>query len=380
MTKKQRETLIKDDTPQADAHADTTAASSATTSEKQEKIAKIEASSPDKAQDEKISKGEKIFNWTAYTGLNYFTNLILSIGLADYFIHLGGKKWLEARINNTTSFLRKFSVPVKTAHHNSKIGWETFILTSGGLALLAPLKLMEDNKRPIVHWLNKKLGIKQQTPDGKEKTPDEIHIEEEQPKQSWGNVIWRRILGTAAVVVTGLGLDHFARDKNKIIPPESYNIGGGEVVTYEKKVLGGKTRVTDSTFDWINKTVKNFRGKGFKDNGIVSRWTKLAILDAVFTVITAVVMKVTNGSGKGKMPKEIDNSEDPIVLKESTNKLVIENEQDRKNRIFSERVEKRAKELISYKRDNGLAGRASGSFVEAIKNNEGNSAALNAGM
>ncbi len=75
-------------------------------------------------------------------------------------------------------------------------------------------------------------------------------------------------------------------------------------------------------------------------------------------------MKATNGAKKGKMPQEIDNTSDPLVLDNKVNNLVTESEQERNHRIFAERVEKRTKDLIDYKRGN--AGQTV-SFVDAIQ-------------
>ncbi len=361
MTDKQRESQIKDDIPQDSGGVKVAADQNSDNGKTRESTAQKSLEST-KKPEETMSKGENVFNKTVYTGLNYWLNLIMSVGIADYALNLKGRERLDSWINKSTHLLSKM-MPIKKAHHNSKIAIETFVLTSGGLILLFPLKWMEDNKRPIVHWLNKKLGIEQKTKDGKEKTPEEIHIDQEQPKQSWGNVILRRIAGTAAVVAAGLGLDHFARG-NKILDPEHYNLGDGRTITYDKKVEGGKIRVTDAVFNQLNKAAKYIRGKEFAEKSTASRWTKLAILDSVFTIITAIVMKVTNGAKKGKMPQEIDNTSDPLVLDNKVNNLVTESEQERNHRIFAERVEKRTKDLIDYKRGN--AGQTV-SFVDAIQ-------------
>lgn len=382
MTKKQRESLIKDDIPQTDGRTRTGAATTSDAQNGAENAVQIDASksaAPENSSEKTMSKGEKVFNWTAYTGINYFLNLIISVGIADFFINLKGRKWLDSAISRTTQAIAKTTgSPAKKIFQNTKIGWESAILLAGGFTLLIPLKWMEDRKRPIVHWLNKKFGIEQKTADGKEKTPDEIYIEEEQPKQSWGNLIWRRMVGLVAVTSTGIALDHLARERNgKPLPPKTHDLGWTKV-TYDSQPMGGKERVESVAFNWINKQVENLRGKKFANNGVVSRWTKLAILDSIFTVLTAVIMKVTNGAKKGKMPHEIDSSDDPLVIKSAPNTIITEDGKAKNSRIFAERVEKRAKELIEYKRNNGLGNQSSGSFVDSIQKNDG--AALNIGV
>ncbi len=367
MTEKQIEMMVKDDTPPAAVSGAVVVGDQKNAGDNAQKILEIS-----KKPEGTASKGEKVFNWTAYTGLNYWVNLVSSIAIADYFVNLGGRDKLNDRINSTARLLEKFKVPIKKAHHNSKIGWETFALTSGGLILLAPLKWMEDNKRPIVHWLNKKFGVEQKTADGREKTPEEIHIEQEQPKQSWGNVILRRIAGTAAVVAVGMGLDHFARG-TKILDPEHHNLGGGRIITHDSKVQGGKDRVTDFIFDKINNVSGKLRGKRFDKNEIVSRWTKFAILDSVFTVITAVVMKMTNGAKKGKMPQEIDDSNDPPVIDDRINRIVTADERAENHKMFCDKVGKRAKDIIDYKRSGKIP---SGSFIDSVQKSDSMSAGI----
>lgn len=324
--------------------------SAAEKSEKTQQIEVVNKNCSDPSAAPTISKGEKAFNWTTYTGLNYWVNLASSIAIADHFTNpeSKGRAKLDNAISKTTQFITKFNVLDKTAHHNTKIALETLVLTSGGLLLLAPLKWMEDNKRSLVHKINKKLGVNQTATDGHEKTPDEIYVEKEQPKQSWGNVIWRRIEGTAAVIVAGMGLDHFARNKDIILPKETVDLGWTKFV-HDEKVQGGKERVAKKAFEKINGIAKVIRGKEFKTNGVVSRWTKLAILDSVFTAITAVVMKVTSGAKKAKMPQEIDDSKDSPVVNDAVNRITTAADVERNNRLFASKVEKRVKGLIDYK-------------------------------
>ena len=132
---------------------------------------------------------------------------------------------------------------------------ETLSLLSGGWLLLVPMKYLEDNKRKIVHWLNDKMGVDQTAPNGHKETPEEIHIEKEQPHQSWGQVIWRRVQATAAVNVISLALDRFYRDNNTILPSQTYNIGG-ESLVYDAKPLGGNDRLTNSIVEFLNKGFK----------------------------------------------------------------------------------------------------------------------------
>lgn len=314
-----------------------------------------------------MSKGEKVFNWTTYTGLNYWVNLISSVIMADIAINGKGmwRKSLDVSINGTTKVLTKLGVSLRTAHNNARVGLESFSLLTGGTLLLLPLKLLEDNKRKIVHKINKKLDVNQIAPDGHEETPDEIYIEQEQPKQSVKNLIWRRIMGTTAVVSSGIAIDHLLKKKGRILPPETHELGWA-TVHYDAKVQGGKSRIEEKVFGWINKAAKAVRGKEFESHSKVSRWTKLAILDSMFTVITAVVMKVTSGAKKGKMPQEIDDSNDPPVIKDEIDNITTA--ADINDRIFAERIEKRVNKLVEAKNNDPIGLKKN--FVEALQQKE----------
>lgn len=325
-----------------------------------------------------MSKGEKWFNRITYNWLNYWTNLGLSVVMADIAISGKGywRKGLDYSINRTTyhisSALKSLSKnPNKEAiermvHNNTRVGYESLSLLTGGSILLFPLKYLEDNKRNIVHWLNNKMGVDQTAPDGHEKTPEEIHIEKEQPKQSAGNLIKRRLIGTASVVGAGFALDKIFKQKNVLLDPEKVDLGW-TVINYDRKIQGGKNYIEKTVFGKLNNVVKSVTGgKGFKENGQIGRWTKLAILDSIFTVITAVVMYMTSGAKKGKMPQEIDDSNDPEVLRDEVNRITTA--ADIRDRAFAARVEKRVQKLVDAK-SNGVAG-PNKSFVEVLKAQE----------
>ncbi|MEK6746024.1 MAG: hypothetical protein AABY33_03220 [Pseudomonadota bacterium] len=321
-----------------------------------------------------MSKGEKVFNWVTYKGLNYWVNLGLSVVMADIAINGKGfwRKGLDYSISGTTkhvsNVLKSLSKnPNKEAiermvHNNTRVGYESLSLLTGGSILLFPLKYLEDNKRKIVHWLNDKLGVDQTAPDGHKKTPEEIHIEKEQPKQSAGNLIKRRLLGTVSVVGAGFVLDKIFKQKT-LLDPEIVDLGWTKI-NYDKKIQGGKNYIETTAFRHINNAVKFVTGgKGFKENGRIGRWTKLAILDSIFTVITASVMWVTSGAKKGKMPKEIDDSNDPEVLRDEMNRIVTS--ADVGDRGFAHRVEKRVQKLVESKNGSSAKG-----FVEALQHQE----------
>lgn len=261
----------------------------------------------------KMSKGEKAFEAISYTGLNYWVNLISSIVMADYMLRSGsgGRKVLDKMIEKTAIGVHKLGVPLKTAFSKSKTAIETGTLLLGGtVVVMPPLKWLEDNKRKVVHWLNDKLGVDQTAPDGHKETADEIHIEKEQPHQSWGRVLARRVYCIATVMFSGVIINDLFKDKNKLTDDHTYKIAG-QNLEFKGEAVGGKQRITEKVFGWLDKTKEHFTGKKFEHNALFSRLTQLFILDSAFTYITKVVMYMTTGAEKAKMPQEIDNSNDP---------------------------------------------------------------------
>lgn len=305
--------------------------------DKNDQVIRAKATSEDtcSAKDDplaKVSKGEKVYNWAVYSGLNYWANLGISIILADVLTHGKGRKMLDRGIGNLAVGVQKASkaftkdgIAIEKAYKQSRVGLETLSLMTGGWALLIPMKLLEDNKRPMVHWLNDKLGIDQHAPDGHMMNSDEIYIEKEQPKQSWWNVIKRRLYATAAVVGSGMALDHLAadktvpRDKEYLLHPDKPD--GIKIV--EEAHLGGKERTTDLIVGGVNKGLKAIgAGSLVKDKKHWSqRYLDLAALDTVFTKMVAVIMHVTNGAGRGQAPKEIGDDAAPNVVPGVLNKL-----------------------------------------------------------
>jgi hypothetical protein len=243
-----------------------------------------------------ISKGERLYNWTVYSGLNYWTVLITSLAMGDYLKNLSGRKHLLWATGKIAKGLESAGMNLNKAHHNTKIALETLSLTAGGWLLLIPLRMLENRKRPVVHWLNKKFGVDQTALDGHELTPDEIYLEQEQPTQSWARVIGRRLLASVVVVSSGNIADHVGRDTS-ISRTHEYAINPydpkSEIVTHTGHP-GGLERLT-------NVVVKGLEHLSEGSNimkGRTKRWVELLTLDTLFTRISATVMHLTNGARK----------------------------------------------------------------------------------
>lgn len=263
-----------------------------------------------------MSRGEKWYNRLVYQGLNYWVNLGLSLYITDLFVHGGGKLdpsrlwqkdggWFKAKYKNGVRGIMNAFTGLLGGGENGRarakrfgeIAIGTFTLNSGGNILLIPTKFLEDYKRPIVHWLNKYVfGEKQLAADGHEKTPDEIYIKEEQPKQSWLRMITRRALGFAVTTSTGLLIDWGL--KQKLDKP--YRDEDGVLVKYKV----GQDVFTEAAVGGVNYTLTAAGGSEIK--GTPKRYLAYASLDWIYTVMTSWILHRTNGAHKKHMPKEID--------------------------------------------------------------------------
>lgn len=258
----------------------------------------------------KKSAGETAFNLFTYTGIGYIANLVTSVFLADYYLNGGGNKKLNNFVKSSSVKVADLGIiGLKTAYQISSAVIKTLTLTVGGLVLLAPTKFLEDNKRKIVYWLNDKFGNEQTATDENKLTPDEIYIEKEQPHQSWGNMLWRRLEVMAGVIASAWAVDKIFAHPTKTNLEEIIKIAGKEI-KFEEHPIGGLQRIEE-------KVLKNIKNK----DSLANRGITLLALDVFFTAIASIVMYFTNGAEKAKMPMELDCSHDPKAHEEK-NKIV----------------------------------------------------------
>ncbi len=249
-----------------------------------------------------MSDGEKWFNRIIYSGMNYWLNLGISLVVTDFFLKGKGAGFFKNGVEKITTGLSAAGVKPAWGKWFGGQALGTFSLNSGGNILLIPTKLAEDNKRNIVYWLNEKLGVDQTAPDGHKETPDEIYIEQEQPKQSWMRMIGRRVLGWSMTTATGMTLDSLAKQKL----PYAKMIDG-EMVTHK----GGQDVYTDWTKKVVNAGLNKVGGKSIVENETAQRYIGYAALDWIYTMITSSVMHATNGAGEMKAPHEIGDDKAP---------------------------------------------------------------------
>lgn len=257
-----------------------------------------------------MSLGEKWYNRILYQGVNYWLNLGISLVITDFFLHGKGNAFYKAGMQKFTSGLSAVGMKKPLAKWVAGQALGTFSLNSGGNILLIPTKFAEDNKRNIVYWLNEKFGVDQTASNGHKETPDEIYIEQEQPEQSWGSMIWRRFLGWGATTAVGMTLDKFAAQKLPV--PKMVD---GDLVTHK----GGQDVFTDLIKNGKYGVNALLKQGGATGNAIVAtpwvqRYMGYAALDSFYTIITSKILHATNGAGKMKAPHEIGDDDAPPAI------------------------------------------------------------------
>lgn len=146
------------------------------------------------------SSGEKIFNAVTYKGIGWLTNAAISIYLTELFMHGKGKQVMHDTINHLTPFYKKFLNSPSKASEYAKATVMFAGLSSGGFALLYPIKKLEEYKPQVVEYLDETYNHYF--------TPSKVDLEiqdraherlREDPAPSWGNIMLGRVLGIGAV-------------------------------------------------------------------------------------------------------------------------------------------------------------------------------------
>jgi hypothetical protein len=110
-------------------------------------------------EERQRSVGEKIFDWTTYSGINGIGTFALTLPVAYFLKHGGGKPHYDKAAAALERQLVKV-LPQDISGKASKIFLETSILMQGGNAMLLPVGIAEHYKVPIVKGLNQFLGDK----------------------------------------------------------------------------------------------------------------------------------------------------------------------------------------------------------------------------
>lgn len=133
-----------------------------------------------------VTEGERKFDFRAYNLIGYILNAAISV-VAVWLVDrtATGQRWLNASSNFLGEKLKVSPDTVKF------FATKTFFLT-GGFAVLAPVKWMEDRKAQLVRKWNREIyGARADTDARILQSEKEI---EEAPKQNWASIGWSRAL------------------------------------------------------------------------------------------------------------------------------------------------------------------------------------------
>lgn len=240
------------------------------------------------------TKGEKLFDFGLYTGLNYFMNLGLSVVIADAFLSGKGgmnRFFLNFRSKTNATFGKLMSE--KAAKEWSDIAAKTATLPVGGHILMIPIKLLEDRKKRITYWINSKFFPEEYERQGiaikplSQMSDDELpEVVECPPKVSWYSTFKRRMLSWGAVIATN-------------------------------SILDRGVRIGDKSFNhFVEDHASN--ALGLRKGSQLDNYVRLTATDSYLTVITAFITRITNGSYFKKKPvlNEISAPVDALIADE----------------------------------------------------------------
>jgi len=148
----------------------------------------------DKNPNHVVTAGERKFDFMTYTGINYIANVLLSVG-AVYWVERthGGQKMMQKFVDWAGK------IPGVDKGTAQLLASKSFFL-SGGFAVLAPVKWMEDAKVHLVKKWNREIyGDKANTDPTIQQSEREV---EEAPKQGWASVMSSRVLSLIPFYLT----------------------------------------------------------------------------------------------------------------------------------------------------------------------------------
>ena len=128
-----------------------------------------------------ITHGQKLFNWGVYVGVNGVGNFLLTIPFAYWGLHGGGSKYFK----RAGSEVQKLGM--SPAHAKEMV--EMLGTSLGGWAMLAPVYIAENYRKPAVEWLNQRFGSEE----------DKHTVVHQPPKQTVGSLLIGRASAMALV-------------------------------------------------------------------------------------------------------------------------------------------------------------------------------------
>jgi hypothetical protein len=203
-----------------------------------------------------MTEGEKKFDFLTYTGINYGLNVLLSLG-AIYWANR--TKSGHDSLKGFGEFVGK--IPGINKDSAEFIANKSFFLT-GGFAVLAPVKWLEDAKTHLVKKWNREIyGTKADTDPAIQRSEREV---EEAPKQGWASVISSRCLALIPFYITVGLLWSRTSLLSKITNPELGKMStdairaADKANTAEFSQLAGKGIYFDNPIVWVSRKIGKF--------------------------------------------------------------------------------------------------------------------------
>lgn len=235
------------------------------------------------------TKGEKLFDLGLYGGISYGIGFVLSVMGGHFFLKGRGRSFF----NNTEKALHDGLENVVTPKYAKLLSRESMrimALGAGGHAVMVPIKLLEDNKKRIVYWINSKFfpseysGITELKPASQMRDDELPALVETPTKMSWGKTAMRRML-----VFFGIPL---------VLAPFSKANAALEK-TAQRTLAESLSAAADAT---QSKTLT-----AMNNNKLVHEYIELSASDLYLSAIAAFMVRMTNGAhgifkGRKKAP------------------------------------------------------------------------------
>ncbi len=152
-------------------------------------------------------------------------------------------------------------------------------LCAGGFIVMVPIKLMEDNKRPMVEWLDKHVvdPFKQITGQAPATAMEKERLEEQRKerydyfsqteKQTWASVLKSRLVGLIPIYVFHLSMG----GKNNIVKLGQEKITGDYVNPDPNVGFGGVGHMAEQFGNWAGASAHNITPDSAKQH-IANQW------------------------------------------------------------------------------------------------------------
>ena len=150
-----------------------------------------------------LSKGDKLFDRLVYGWFNNIGTFTLTLVSAHWLKYRGGKEVVAHGSEKLRTILGQVKWGEGNLGQHANTITSTTLLSLGGSAMLLPIKLLENSRKPLVDKLNKALGD----------TTDPSQLQES-PKQNWASLALGRLSAWVMVFGSILGAQKLFGEDN----------------------------------------------------------------------------------------------------------------------------------------------------------------------